>query len=313
MQTPRFRSETTKGYVYALVGSVCAGSVSTIAKFSMNDNDPIVVTGLSILLSGFILLIYQPKRQPEPGSLRYLVFFGLLGAGLAPLMYYEGLNETTAVNASLLANGEVLFTTVIAYVAFRERLSRGMAARALLIVAGLVVVSTNLDLSNIAFLQGLTGNLLILGSTVCWAVENNFMAVVSRRFEASLLSKFRNLIGGGALTIVFIVAMIPLKFDAVYFAALVLLSLAVAGGTYLFIAAVKRLGAIRMLLVWSSSTVFGAAFALVFLGEQITLAQILGGVLIIAGVYVFHRGEKVPEAEPFAPPVGDTDKQSLGS
>lgn len=301
------RTETTKGYVYAIVGSVCAGSVSTLAKYSLSYNDPIVVTGLSILLSGFVLLAYQPKRKPDPGSLRYLVFFGLVGAGLAPLMYFEGLNETSAVNASLLANGEVLFTTVIAYTAFSERLGRGMAARALLIVAGLVIVSTNLDFAGIAFLQNLTGNLLILGSTFLWGVENNFMAIASKRFDSSLISKFRNLIGGGVLTIAFAAALVPLSFDEAGLAAMGMLALAVAGATYLFIAAVRRLGAVRMLLVWSSSTVFGAVFALVFLGEQISSAQILGGVFIVAGIYVFYRGEKIPEAEPFSPPVGEPE------
>lgn len=278
--------------------------MSTLAKYSLNYNSPVVVTGLSILLSGLVLMGYQPRRRPDPGSLRYLAFFGLVGAGLAPLMYVAGLDETTAVNASLLANGEVLFTTVIAYTVFRERLGRGQAARGLVIVAGLIIVSTNLNLANIAFLQGVTGNLLVLGSTLCWGVENNIIAVAARRFDNSLLTKFRNLIGGGALTVIFLAAAVPLRFSPADLTALVLLALATAGGTYLFIAAVKRLGAIRMLLVWSSSTVFGAFFAIVFLGEQITWAQILGGGLILAGIYVFHRGERLPEAEPFAPPVG---------
>ncbi|MDG6985510.1 MAG: DMT family transporter [Nitrososphaerota archaeon] len=297
------KTETTKGYVYAVVGSICAGSVSTLAKYSLNYNSPIVVTGLSLLLSSFVLLAYQPKKRPDHGSLRYLIFFGLIGAGLAPLMYFEGLSETTAVNASLLANGEVLFTTVIAYTAFRERLSRGLAARALLIVAGLVIVSTNLDLSRMSFFQNFTGSLLVLGGTLLWGVENNVMVIASRKFDTMLISKFRNMIGGGVLTAAFLAALVPLSFNEAGGAAMGMLALAVAGGTYLFIAAVKRLGAIRMLLVWSSSTVFGAVFALVFLGEQISPAQVLGGVLIIAGVYVFHKGEKVPDAEPFAPPV----------
>lgn len=299
------RSETTKGYIYAIVGSVCAGSVSTLAKFSLTDNQPLVVTGLSFLLSGLVLLPYRPKRRPEPGSMRYLLFFGLIGAALAPLMYTLGLAETTAVNASLLANGEVLFTTVIAFTMFGERLGRGQALRGLLIVAGLFAVSTNLDFGNLAFFQGLAGNLLVLGATLCWGVENNIIAAASRRFDPTQLSKFRNLLGGGALTLVFVALETPLRMTAPDAAVLVLLALALAGGTVLFIAAVKRLGAIRMLLVWSSSTVFGALFALVFLGEQITPAQLFGGALILVGVYVFHRGEKGPEAEPFAPPAGN--------
>lgn len=298
-------SATREGYVYAILGSLCAGSVPTLTKMALANNGPVVVTGLSFLLSGMLLLLYQPRRRPQPGSTGYLLFFGLVGAALAPLMYTLGLRDTTVVNASLLANGEVLFTTVIAFSVFRERLSRGQAGRALPIVAGLVVVSTNLDFVHLAFLQGLAGNLLVLGSTLCWAVENNLMVLATKRFEASLLSKFRNLIGGGVLTAFFLASRMGFGFTMVEALGMLALALAVAGGTFLFIAAVKRLGAIRMLLVWSSSTVFGAMFGLGILGETITPAQVLGGALILAGVYFFHRGERVPEAEPFSLPLGD--------
>lgn len=297
-------SETGRGYLYAILGSVCGGAVPTLAKISLNANGPVAVTGVSFLLSGFILLLYQPRRKPEKGSLWYLVFFGVMGAAIAPLTYTIGLNETTVVNASLLANSEVLFTTMIAFTIFGERLSRSQAARGLLIVAGLVIVSTNLDLANIAFFQGLAGNLLVLGSIAVWSVENNLIAMATKRFDTSLLSRFRNLLGGAALTVFLFILRIPLAVSAYYSIVLVLLALALSGGTYLFIAAVKRLGAIRMLLVWSSSTVFGAFFGLVVLGEQITPVQIFGGALILSGVYFFHRGERIPEAEPFVPPAG---------
>lgn len=299
----RTASETARGYLYAVLGAVCSGSVPTLSKILLADNGPEVVAGLPVLLSGLVLLLYQPKRKPQVGSLRYIMFFGIVGAALAPLMFAIGLNETTAVNASLLANGEVLFTTVIAFSVFGERLSRGQAARGLLIVVGLVSVSTNLDLANIAFLQGLAGNLLILGATVCWSVENNLLALATMRFDTSLLSKFRNLIGGGAVMALVLVAAFPLRLAPSDMAAFSVLAFAIAAATFLFIAAVKRLGAIRMLLVWSTSTVFGAVFALTFLGEQITLPQLLGGALILAGVYLFRRGEKVPDAEPFSPPA----------
>ena len=302
------RSEVTKGYFYAIIGSVCAGSVSTFAKLALADNGPLPVTGLSFLISGAVLLLYQPKRRPEPGSYRYLLFFGVVGAALAPLMYTVGLDETTVVNAALLANGEVLFTTLLAVGVFGERLRRGQALRGLLIVAGLVVVTTNLDLSHIAFLTGLTGNLLVLGSTAAWAFENNIMVMATRRFDTSLISKYRNLIGGAVLAAGLVIVGSPVGVSAYSGAILVLLGLAVTGATVLFIAAVKRLGAIRMLLVWSSSTVFGALFGLVILGEQITVAQVFGGALILLGVYIFHRGEKGHEAEPFTPPVGGIEE-----
>lgn len=300
---PKIGSEVARGYIYAIVGAVAAGSVSSFGKILLRHNGPLVVTGVTFAISGLMLLLYNPGVRPAGKSLPYLLFFGLVGAGLAPFMYTSGLNQTTAVNASLLANGEVLFTTVIAFSVFGERLAKGQAARGLLIVAGLVVVSTNLDLNHIQFLQGLVGNLLVVGATVGWAVENNIMAVATRRFDVASISKFRNLIGGAAVTAMALAFGASMRFGEYDVAVFLLLGLAMSGATYFFVAAVKRLGAVRMLLVWSSSTVFGAFFALVILGEEITPVQVLGGVLILSGVYFFHRGERGPEAEPFSPPA----------
>lgn len=288
-----------------MIGAVAAGSVSSLSKILLRHNGPLTVTGLAIAISGLMLLFYNPKVKPTKKSFPYLLFFGLIGAGLAPFMYTVGLNQTTAVNASLLANGEVLFTAIIAFTLFGERLSKGQAGRGALIVAGLVVVSTNLDLNHIQFLQGLVGNLLVLGATVGWAVENNVMAQATQRFDAASISKFRNLIGGGVVIALALAIGTSMRFTEYDVAVFLILGLAMTCATYFFVAAVKRLGAVRMLLVWSSSTVFGAFFAFVILGEQITAVQVLGGALILSGVYFFHRGESGPDAEPFSPPAGN--------
>jgi len=284
--------ETSKGYLYAVVGSVCGGAQPTIIKILLGNNSPVTITGLSFVLSGLMLILYNPMAKPAKGSIAYIVVFGLVGALVAPLAFIIGLSETTAVNASLLANGEILFTTIIAYSVFGERLSRAQATRGLLIVVGIVVVSTNLSLAHVEFAQGLLGNALILGSTIGWAVENNLIAVATRRFDVSSLSKFRNLLGGVVLSSFALVAGIPFGFTPFDILALVLLAACVSVATFMFMAALKRLGAIRMLLVWSTSTIFGAFFALVFLGEQITVAQLAGGACILSGVYLFRRSER---------------------
>ena len=285
-------TETAKGYAYALTGAVCGGSVTALTKLLLANNGPIPITGLAFSLSGLMLLLYRPRMKPAKGSAPYLLFMGLVGAAISPLMYSYGLSETTAVNAALLANGEVLFTTIIAFSVFGERLGRAQLLRGLFIVAGIVVVSTDLDITGVSFLQGIMGNLLVLGSMVGWSVENNLLVVATRRFEPASLSKFRNLIGGAAVTAFVVAGGYTFDFSSYDVVVLVILAGALMGGTFLFIAAIKRLGAIRMLLVWSTSTVFGAAFAYVLLGEQITPVQLTGGALILLGVYLFRRSEK---------------------
>lgn len=285
-------SEAAKGYLYTVLCAGCAGAVPTLFKLLLLDDGPIVVCGFGMMVSGGVLLAYRPKLMPSRQSFPYILFLGLVGAGAAYVMWATGLSQTTAVNASLLANAEVLFTALIAYTLLGERLGRSQAAMGLLIAAGIVIVSTNLDLAGVQFLQGLAGNVLIVGATALWGIENNVLAAVAGRYGAPALSKFRNVLGGSVLAGAIVLGGFEVKLTQYDVALVVLLGFAVAGTTYFFIAALQRLGAIKMILTYSLSTVFGASFALVVLREQITPVQLLGGALIIAGVYLFHRSDK---------------------
>jgi drug/metabolite transporter (DMT)-like permease len=219
---------------------------------------------------------------------------GILGAAAGPFLYISGIRETTAVNASLLVNGELFFTSIIAFVAFRETLKRRQLLLGLLVVAGIVIVSTNLDLSSVQFASGLSGNLLIIGSTFLFGIENNLSRIASQRLGPVLVTKYRNLIGGVALLAVMIGISAPFT---VSFGALPLVfALAVANAaTVLFtISALRRIGAVRTLLVFSTTSIFGSIFALIFLREQITPVQILGGAFMLSGIYLIQRSEDHP-------------------
>jgi drug/metabolite transporter (DMT)-like permease len=290
--TSETRKGMSRGYLYALICSLCSGAVPTLVKLLLNDNGPYAISGIGILLSGFLLLFYHPKVRPTRASLPYLLFISVVGAAVAPIVWTVGLNQTTAVNAALLANGEILFTTMLAFFVFGEKLSRSQAFRGVPIVLGIIVVSTNLDLAHVQFLQGLAGNLLILASTIGWGFENNFIVAATKRFSVPMLSKFRNLIGGGIVTVVVLATGYPLRFSSGDLVVLGALVVALAGATFFFVSALQSLGAIRMILTYSLSTVFGAAFAFVVLGEQITPIQFTGGALIIIGVYLLRKSEK---------------------
>ncbi len=295
-------SERTRAYAYALIGAVGGGCIPVLSKFLLRNNGPIPIAGFAFLLSGLMLLPAPPRSRPPTGALRFGLVFGLLGVIAAFPLYTYGLSETTAVNASLLTNAEVLFTTVIAFSVFGERIGRKQATRGMLIIVGLVIVSTNLDIVHVQFLEGLGGNLLVLAASLCWGVENNLMAIATRTYDPSALSMLRNLTGGALMSAFVILAGVSYSFSLFDLGILILLALATTGATYLFVKAIKKLGAIKMLLVWSTSTLWAAAFAIIFLGEQISLGQVAGGGLILLGVLLLQRAEvqpKTPSQEGF--------------
>jgi len=285
-------SRIGRGYLFAFLAAVCGGATPTLSKFALAQNGPVQVSAFSLLISGLMLIPVKPKQVPDRKSLKFVVFIGLVGAGLAPVLYQAGVNATTAVNASLLANGEGLFTTIIAFALFGERLPGRQLARGLLIVGGIALVTTNLDLAGVQFYQGLEGNLLILGSMFIWSFENNLIISPTRRFGPALVTKFRNIIGGGVVVVTFVALGLGVSLSLVWLIYIVLLALSLAGTSYLVISALADIGAIRFILVFSVSTIFGAFFALVFLREQITPVQLAGGALIMVGVYLLQRAER---------------------
>jgi drug/metabolite transporter (DMT)-like permease len=58
---------------------------------------------------------------------------------------------------------------------------------------------------------------------------------------------------------------------------------------YLFLVAIRLIGAIRGILIYSSSTAFGIFFSAIFLGESITPLHIVSIIVIIVGIYLLRK------------------------
>ena len=205
-------------------------------------------------------------------------------------MYFTGVQESSAVNASLLGNGEVLFTALIGFGIFHESLRRRQLAEGLLIALGVIVVSSNLQSGGVSLIQGLSGNVLIVGATIFWSIDNNLSRVASQRMGLSMVAKFKGLIGGG-ITIILLVASSSLVVPVTSLPLIAILAVIFTAMTLLSVGAFRLIGAVRTILVFSTSSILGPLFAFVVLGEGISPIQVAGGALILCGVYLIQRSE----------------------
>ena len=129
------------GYVAAVSSAVLFGMGATLNKIVLADVDPTVTAGLIYFFAGITLLFvrFSPFRSRVMNSLKtptktepkicrrdfvVLALVIISGSILAPLFFLNGLNQTTAVNASLLQNTECLFTVLIAIVFLKEIANR---------------------------------------------------------------------------------------------------------------------------------------------------------------------------------------------
>jgi drug/metabolite transporter (DMT)-like permease len=295
------------GFTAALLAAALFGSVSTIAKPVLATVDPFLLSSLVYLISAMFFsaiialrnntassqAVSSSSTRSHSYSLALIITTSIIGATIAPGMFFFGLGQTTASDTSLLSNGETVFSIIFAILFFNEKLKPLGYIAALMVLAGLLVVTTNFQFHS-SLLKMNSGNLLVLGATVLWGLDNNICRIITYHMEIARLVQLKSVIGGGIL-LIFAVFFLhpPLRLEVVQLLQIILLG-AVGFGTslYFFLNSMKRIGIVKSVLVLSFSSVFGLIFASLLLGEPIAVHQIIAIVVMIAGVFLINIENK---------------------
>lgn len=95
----------------------------------------------------------------------------------APICLLFGLKSTSAANASLLNNFEIVATAIIALAVFKEKISMRLWFGILFVTLSCALLS----FEDIASLQFSFGSLFILVACICWGFENNCTRKISSK------------------------------------------------------------------------------------------------------------------------------------
>jgi len=182
---------------------------------------------------------------------------------LAPIFLMLGLERTTAENASLLNNFEIVATSLIALLVFRERISKRLLG-----ALGLIVLSSALlSVENAASFQFSAGSLLVVLASCCWGMENNCTRMLSQSdpLEIVVVKGFGS--GAGALIVALIAGeqlpplrMIPL--------AMLLGFVAYGLSIYFYVYAQRDLGAARTSAYYAVAPFIGVLLSLLIFREM---------------------------------------------
>lgn len=284
------------GYLSVLLASALFGSVFTVAKVPLQTIDPLALSAVVYIISGLALVPFaRASFRLEKRELRYMALITAFGAVGAPVLLLYGLQQTSASDASILTNGEVLFTIILSSVFFGERPHGRMGIFAVaLVVAGLFMATTDMKFSE-TIIEFNAGNIMILASMFLWAVDNN----ISRRlttFSAispSKIAMVKSLFGG---LIILAVAVAAGKWPAIAAISsdlwLVIIVMSVSGfgaALLFFLEGIKRIGTIKTMSVFSTVPIFGIAIAALALGESISIFQGIATALVVTGILLVSR------------------------
>jgi drug/metabolite transporter (DMT)-like permease len=214
----------------------------------------------------------------------------LAGAVTAPFLFLNGLNETTAVNASMLQNAESLFTVLIAVFFLGERAGKKDWFGVVFLVVGAVFLTTNAEFGNLTLAEGLLGNVLIVGACLFWGVDNNLSKLLCFKEDLILITGLKCLIGGSGLLLLAYVLNVDFSVPLTAFPYLAVVGVFSIGLSILFfMLGLREIGAMRTGVIFSTSSLFGAVFAFLVIDEPFTVVQVLAGLLMLLGVYLLYR------------------------
>lgn len=240
--------------------------------------------------AGFGLLIYgllsRDREKSEPltrAELPYTIGMIVLDIA-APILLMLGLQHTSSANASLLNNFEIVATSLIAFFAFKELLSR----RLVLAIGLIALASTILGFEGAGSFRFSLGSLLVLGAATCWGLENNCTRMLSTKSSVQITTIKGIGSGTGSLVVAWILGE-TVPGILWILAALVLGFVAYGLSINFYIKAQKELGAAKTSAYYSIAPFLGVLFGVVLLGERPGLQFYLGLAIMAAATWLLIR------------------------
>ena len=160
--------------IFAVAAAIISGANNFLTKIAVTAvKNPVFFTTLknaivAVFLIGFIILL---KKWPEIKSLTKkqtlkLLAIGVIGGSIPFALYFIGLSRTSALNASLIHKTLFLWVALLAFPILKERMAwpqwLGIGA----------IFAANLVVGGFSGFKYNSGELMILGATILWAIEN---------------------------------------------------------------------------------------------------------------------------------------------
>jgi drug/metabolite transporter (DMT)-like permease len=295
------------GRAGALVAVIFWGTSFVATKVLLRELSPIPIVFArsalgSIFLTGILLLRHQPLVPPRD-TWKWLALMGFLGVFLQQALQAQALTLTSAMNTGWLIGLIPLWTAILARIFLGERFGGAKVAGLTVgFLGALVLVSRGELTARLFALPSTRGDLLVLLSTVNWAVYSVLGHGTLRRLGAVRATAGAMLVGWLFLVPLFLAGHGLQEFaglSPIAWGSLLFLGLGCSGLGYLFwYGALERIEASRVAaLLYLEPLVTFVAAALV-LGEDIRALTLVGGLLVLTGVIVVQRVPKVASTAP---------------
>mgnify|MGYP001137530265 FL=1 len=281
--------------------AVLIGGNFTALKFALDHSTPLLIAGMRTVIGGTFLLGFAFLRGERfPTSRRDLFNIFMVSLSISTVssgLLVFGVSRVTAGVASLVASTMPMFTAVLALVLMKTQISRLAGLGLAVGFAGTLVLAS----PSLGGGSGTIGIVSLIVSAIAWAFGNVYMkwqdmtnvspimlVGVQLYMSAMCLIPFALVVEGTSDT----------EWTLGLFAPLLYAAIPANAVTFALLATVVR----KATPTQAASTaylipLFGVFFGWLIRDERLGIVELMGGVLIIMGVYVLVTANTRQAAE----------------
>lgn len=285
------KNKKIKAIISSLLAAVLFAISTPLSKKLMENIPPTFMAGFLYLGAGVgVGIMYIFKYKKEDKSLRldksdFKYTIAMIGLDiLAPLLLMVGIKLGSASNASLLENFEIVATSLIALIIFKEKISYKLWIAIFFIIISSFILTfddkTSLDFS--------IGSIFVLLATISWGLENNCTKKISEKSTYQIVTLKGIFSGLGSLFIGLLLKEKIINYKYI-FLAMILGFVAYGLSIFLYVRAQRDLGASKTSAYYSVAPFVGAFLAFLINGERPDEKFLLALIFMIIGtIFVIY-------------------------
>jgi len=287
------------GTLLAVLAATVSGFSIIANKVFIVDLDPVIFTSIRALLISIVCFIISSiecnfkYKQFKKVPWKYLILIGLIGGGIAFLLFFTGLKLTTGGRAAFLQKTLPIYVIIFAFVFLKEKITKKQLFALIIMIAGLIVLTSSQIEPTILWSNPSLGDLLIIFATIFWAIESVMSKYTMLKKESVFVVTFSRMFFGAvflfAIAIlwnkVYLLTMLTTQqLFNIYISTIILFYY-----VFLWYWSIKFINVSKAAIILLLAPVVSLFLGMLVMDEPVPLIQLVGSALILIGAYVISK------------------------
>jgi drug/metabolite transporter (DMT)-like permease len=284
-------------YLLLSIAALCWAGNAIVGRLAAGHIPPVTLSFLRWSMAFLMVLPFAWKHLVRDwgairGRLTTMVVLSVTGIGIFNALQYWALEYTQALNTLLLQSAGPLFVAIWSLLLLGVRLTLAQACGIVLSLTGVLVILLHGDLGALTGIAFNKGDIIFTAAMVIFGL---YSVLTLKRPKIHPLSLAGFTFGCGAACLVPLLiwelcTRPGMQLDTTNLLSVVYVAVFPSTVAYLcYNRGIELIGANRAAPFFHMVPVFGAAMAIVFLGERPQLFHVVGFALVLTGVFVASR------------------------